>query len=90
MHNAGINAEEALCQAQDAQIEETQHGPSLVETDEDKIMNELTFNLPDEGLTVALMAALSDARNDTAMPVIPQDQAPDHAVDEDGGQRYLT
>jgi hypothetical protein len=84
LQNAGIDADAMLRQAQAADDENRAHGPALVEADEDELVYELTFDLPDEGLIApagALHVPLGNDRNDDVAPVIiPQDE-PD-------GRRY--
>ena len=48
MHNAGIDANEMIRNAQGAHVQAP--GPALIKADGDEIVYELTFNLPDAGL----------------------------------------
>ncbi len=48
LDNAGINAQDRLQAAQ--QRPEPTNGPALIEADNDKIVYEITFNLPNAGL----------------------------------------
>ncbi len=52
LHNAGINTEEQLWAAQEAARDAPAdiHQPAVVEPDEDEIVYEITFGLPNEGL----------------------------------------
>ena len=51
LHNAGINADNAVQAAQAWVAAEVDwHGPALAEADEDKIVYKLIFDLPDAGL----------------------------------------
>jgi hypothetical protein len=52
LDNAGINPQDCLCAAQAAAAAASLRAePALVEANEDKIVYEITFNLPDAGLT---------------------------------------
>ena len=54
------------------------HGPAVVEAEDNEIVYEITFNLPDAGLhpTVGDSAVvLGDDRNDNTAAVIPVDTA---------------
>jgi hypothetical protein len=53
LDNAGIDPQDCLCAAQAAQAAaagDQQRGPALVEADDNKIVYEITFNLPNAGL----------------------------------------
>ncbi len=50
LHNAGINADEMIRNAQGEHAREPSTGPELVEADEDELVYEITFDLPDGGL----------------------------------------
>ncbi len=58
LHNAGIDANEMIRKAQGEHVQAT--GPALIEADEDKIVYELTFDLPDAGLHGADTENMSD------------------------------
>ena len=87
LHNAGINANEMIRNAQ-AQGEHAQApGPALIDSDKDKIVYELTFNLPDAGLNgndTENMSDMGDSRQDDTSAVVMGTK------DEATGQRYPT
>ena len=73
LHNAGIDADEALWRAH---LGTARDGPSI--TKDDEIMYELTFNLPDAGLQPTdgdAVVVLGDDRNDNTAAVIPVNTA---------------
>jgi hypothetical protein len=84
LQNAGIDADNVLRQARaaegDVAADNIARGPAIVEAEADKIVYELTFDLPDAGLPppdAALHVPLGDDRNDALVPaMVPQD-APD-------------
>ncbi len=92
-HNAGIGTEERLRTAQEAASNAPGgvHQPAVVEADEDKIVYEITFDLPDAGLPgegqSQLEVPLGNDRDDTTTAaIIPVDaDAPDVPL-----QRYPT
>jgi hypothetical protein len=73
LHNAGIDADEALWRAH---LGTARDGPSI--TKDDEIMYELTFNLPDAWLQPTdgdAVVVLGDDRNDNTAAVIPVNTA---------------
>ena len=85
MHNAGIDANEMIRNAQGAQAQAP--GPALIEAEGNEIVYELTFDLPDAGLqgTIAEdMSDMGDRRRDDASAVVMG------ADDEADGRRYPT
>jgi hypothetical protein len=87
LHNAGIDANEMIRNAQ-AQGEHAQApGPALIDADEDKIVCELTFDLPEAGLNgndTKNMSDMGDSRGDDTSAVVMG------AKDEATGRRYPT
>jgi hypothetical protein len=87
LHNAGINADEALRRAT---LGAGRDGPAIIDAEDDEIVYELTFDLPDAGLQAMngdAAVVLGDDRNDNTAAVIPVDTTAQGATD---GQRYLT
>ena len=70
LHNAGIDGNKTI-QARRAQALAAAHavqcGAALVEADDDKLVYEITFDIPDKGL---LQLPLGEGRDDTSIPVI--------------------
>ena len=87
LHNAGINADEMIRIAQGEHACEPSTGPALGAADEDEIVYELTFDLPDAGLHDNDAEHVSDMgdsqRDDTSTVVMGAD-------DETASQRYPT
>jgi hypothetical protein len=75
LRNAGIDAGEIIRRAH--RNEDKPQGAALVEADDDEIIYEITFDLPDAGLVPPGppdLLPLGDNHDDTAEPaVIPQD-----------------
>jgi hypothetical protein len=74
LHKAGINAEDMLRAGRAQAADEAQRqGLALVEANEDKIVYEITFDLPDAGLPTAnadLQVPLGDDRDNTAAAAV--------------------
>jgi hypothetical protein len=87
LHNAGINADEMIRIAQGEHARKPSTDPALVEADEDEIVYELTFDLPDAGLHNNDTEHVSDMgdsqRDDTSTVVMGAD-------DETASRRYPT
>ena len=67
MHNAGIDANEMIRNAQGAHVQAP--GPALIKADEDESIYELTFDLPGAGLNgtdAENMSDMGDSRQDDA------------------------
>ena len=77
MHNVGINADNAVQVAQArAAMKVEWHGPALVEADDDKIVYEITVDIPAAGLSppnANLPISLGDDRDNTAPTAITHD-----------------
>jgi hypothetical protein len=80
LHNAGIDTEEQLWAAREAASDALVdvHRPTVVEANEDKIVYEITFDLPDPGLLAEsqsqLHMPLGNDRDDTMItPIVPVD-----------------
>ena len=90
LHNAGINANDWIRTACTATARVTADGTrsAVVEADEDKIVYEITFDLPDAGLPApAFTLPLGDNRNDTIIaPIIPDNMD----IPVENSTRYLT
>ncbi len=77
LDNAGINPDaqlRAACQiAKDARERDGARGPAVVESNDNKIVYEIAFNLPDAGLPAADQGTqLADNRDDTInIPIVP-------------------
>jgi hypothetical protein len=87
LHNAGIDADEALRRAH---LGTALDGPAIIDAEDDKIVYELTFDLPDAGLPPAdgdAAVVLGDDRNDNTAAVIPVDTTAKGAAT---GRRYPT
>jgi hypothetical protein len=73
LHNAGIDGETKIragrAQAL-AAARAVQRGAAVIDADEDEIVYEITFEVPDEGL---LQMPLGEDRDDTSIPVIALD-----------------
>ena len=85
LYNAGINPDEALRRAN--LVNETQ--PAVIEADNDELVYELTFDLPDAGLApppINPAVPLGENRNDQGHVIIPED-TDDPQSD---GRRYPT
>jgi len=86
LHNAGIDAAGAIRQARANDLSQAQ-GPALVEADEDELVYEITFDVPDAGLLPAADdpgEPLGDDMNDTLVVAVP-------GADDEGaavGRRY--
>ncbi len=63
LHNAGIDANAIIRNAQGDNVPQAR-GPALIKADEDEIVYELTFELPDAGLGVADADAMLEIGND--------------------------
>ncbi len=80
LDNAGIDPNAQLrtaCQtAKDARERGGARGPAIVEADDNKIVYEITFDLPDAGLLAADQGAqLADNRDDTIdIPIVPDNE----------------
>jgi hypothetical protein len=63
LHNTGIDTEEQLRAAREAASDAPVdvHRPTVVEADEDKIVNKITFDLPDAGLPAEGQSQFQDA-----------------------------
>ena len=79
LHNAGINADQWICAALDANNE--RQAPAIIKADNDKIVSEVTFDFPDAGLPIAnaLDANLDNQKNDTLVPTIVADNTDAHS-----------
>ncbi len=90
LENAGIDTEECIRAANNSPPAALpQDGPALVEADNEEIVYELTFDLPDAGLGVV------EPNTSPAEPTLGDDQddtmvAPVAAADDDPEQRYPT
>ena len=77
MHNTGINADDVLRAAQARVAAEVEwQGPALLKADEDKIVYEITFGLPNVGLPLAngdLQQPLGDNRDNTGTAAVTHD-----------------
>jgi hypothetical protein len=80
LHNTGIDMEEQLRAAQEAASDASvdAHQPAVVEADEDKIVYEITFDLPNAGLPGEGQSQLkvhlgNDRDNTTIAAIIPVD-----------------
>ncbi len=85
LHNAGIDANEMIRNAQGDNVQAT--GPALVEADKDEIVYELTFDLPDAGLhgtDTENMSDMGDSRRDDTSGVVMGGD------NEAAGRRYPT
>jgi len=83
LHNAGIDADEALRRAH---LGTARDGPAIIDAEDDKIMYELSFDLPDVGLQPTdgdAAVVLGDDRHGNTAAVIPVDTAAE-------GRRYPT
>jgi hypothetical protein len=70
LHNAGIDGDDIIRRGRAralAAAHAEQRGANLVEADEDELVYEIAFELPDKGL---LPVPLGDDRDDTSVPVI--------------------
>ncbi len=89
LDNAGIDPDVRLCATHNATVPEGEHnqlqGPALAEANDEEIVYEITFNLPNAGPPVDDEGAeLADSRDDTVnTPVIPKDNTANA-----GGQKY--
>jgi hypothetical protein len=76
LHNAGINTEKQLGAAQEAarNAPVDVHQPAVIEANEDKIVYEITFDLPNTGLPgegqSQLQVPLGNDRDDTTIALI--------------------
>jgi hypothetical protein len=89
LHNAGINADDRIRAALRAAAEH--RAPAVIEGNEDEIVNEVTFELPDAGLVPIANdfdVPLGDDRNDTLVPPIVVDDV--DTMEDPGAQRYPT
>ena len=71
LHNAGIDTNEMIRNAQDAHVQAA--GPALIEAEGDEIVYEITFDLPDAGLAgtdAEHMSDMGDSRRDDASAVV--------------------
>jgi hypothetical protein len=70
--NAQLRAAHQI--TKDARERNGARGPAVVEADDNKIIYEITFDLPDEGLLAADQGAqLADTRDDTIdIPIVPE------------------
>ena len=71
LHNAGVDANKMIWNAQGEHVHVT--GPALIEADEDEIVYELTFDLPDAGLTnieTDNMSNMGNSRQDDVSAVV--------------------
>ena len=85
LHNAGIDANEMIWNAQGTHVQAP--GPALIEADGDEIVYEITFDLPDAGLTGTVaenMSVMGDSRRDDVSAVVMS------ADNEADGRRYPT
>jgi hypothetical protein len=93
LHNAGIDGDEIIRRGQARELAAAhaeQRGANLVEADEDELVYEIAFELPDEGL---LPMPLGDGRDNTSIPVIAlSNDETENEVQEDTAEvrRYLT
>ena len=89
LHNAGINADDRIQAALGAAAE--QSTPAVIESDEDELVYEVTFELPDAGLVPIadnFAVPLGDDRDDTLVAPIVVDNI--DAVQDAPASRYLT
>ena len=73
LHNAGIDAAGAIRRARENDLSQAQ-GPPLVEADDDELVYEITFDIPDAGLLPAADdpgEPLGDDMNDTLVVAVP-------------------
>jgi len=85
LHNAGIDTNEMIRNAQDAHVQAA--GPALIEAEGDEIVYEITFDLADAGLAgtdAEHMSDMGDSRRDDASAVV---MSTDFEAD---GRRYPT
>jgi len=71
LHNAGLDTNEMIRNAQDAHVQAA--GPALIEAEGDEIVYEITFDLPDAGLAgtdAEHMSDMGDSRRDDASAVV--------------------
>ena len=71
LHNAGIDANEMIRNAQGEHAQAP--GPALIDANEDEIVYELTFDLPDNGLNgndTENMSDMGDSRQDDTSAVV--------------------
>jgi hypothetical protein len=89
LHNAGINADDCIRAALGAAAK--QSTPAVIESDEDELVYEVTFELPDAGLVLIadnFAVPLGDDRDDTLVaPIIVDDI---DAVQDAPASRYPT
>jgi hypothetical protein len=89
LHNAGIDGDETMRAGQAralAAAHAVQRGAAVVEANEDKLVYEITFDVPDEGL---LQMPLGEDRDDTSIPAFALDN--DETLDGiQDVQRYPT
>ena len=81
LHNAGIDADDALRRAN---LGAARNGPAIIDAEDDEIVYELTFDLPDAGLqpmTGDAAVVLGDNRNDNTAAVIPVDTTAEGATE---------
>jgi hypothetical protein len=84
LNNMGINPNARLRAARqiakDARERDGARGPAIVEADDNEIVNEITFDLPDAGLLAADQGTqLADNRDDTInIPIVPDDKGVGH------------
>ena len=73
LHNVGIDANQRICAALDANNEH--RAPAIIEANNDETVYEVTFVLPDAGLPIANDpdANLGNQNNDTIVPTIVAD-----------------
>ena len=83
LHNAGIDADVLIRNARGEQVQMT--GPAVVEADEDELVYELTFDLPDAGLPNAQINAVGDMGEDRR-----DDESAVVMTGDDEGRRYPT
>jgi len=83
LHNAEIDGDETIRAGRAralAAARAIQRGAAVVEADEDELVYEITFDIPDEGL---LQVPVGEDRDDTSSPVIALDNDKNHGGIQD-------
>ncbi len=89
LHKAGIDGDKTIQAGQARALvaaHVVQQGAGVVEADEDELVYDITFDVPDEGF---LQVPLGEDRDDTSIPVIALDNNETHNGIQDV-QRYPT
>ena len=78
LHNAGIDGDKTIQVGRAralAAAHAVQQGAAVIEADENELVYEITFDIPDEGV---LQMPLGEDRDDTSIPVIALDDDETH------------